>query len=88
MYKDTRRWARSYVGCQNYELIRHNKRSLVFFSPHEFRFNSVHSDLIGTLPNSNGYCHPLKCVDRITQWPEVVPVKDNTADAVAHTVEQ
>ncbi len=43
----------------------------------------MHIDLVGPLPQSLGFTHLLTCVDRFTQWPEVIPLSSITAEAVA-----
>ncbi|GFY42540.1 transposon Tf2-9 polyprotein [Trichonephila inaurata madagascariensis] len=37
----------------------------------------------GPLPPSDGFTFLLTCIDRYTRWPEVIPVSDFSAEAVA-----
>ena len=46
-------------------------------------FVSIHVDLVGPLPQSNGFRHLLTVVDRCTRWPEAYPVAETSASALA-----
>ena len=47
------------------------------------RFTYVYVDLVGPLPASQGgHTHLFTMVDRSTRWPEAVPLKPTTAEAV------
>ena len=48
------------------------------------RFSHVHVDLVGPLPPSaRGHTYLFTMVDRMTRWPEVVPLKDISAQTCA-----
>ncbi|GFY59856.1 integrase catalytic domain-containing protein [Trichonephila inaurata madagascariensis] len=38
---------------------------------------------VGPFPPSDGFTFLLKCIDRYTRWPEIIPVSDISAEAVA-----
>ena len=47
--------------------------------PPDRRFGSVHVDLVGPLPESNGHSYLFTIVDRHTRWAEAIPMPDASA---------
>ena len=62
---------------------RHVKTPLQSFPYPDARFQSIHVDIVGLLPPSQGCSYLLTCVDRYTRWPEAIPVHDATAEFCA-----
>ncbi|MFN9908616.1 MAG: DDE-type integrase/transposase/recombinase, partial [bacterium] len=43
------------------------------------RFEHVHVDLVGPLPQSSGFSYLFTIVDRTTRWPEAIPLSSIAA---------
>ncbi|KAH9581182.1 hypothetical protein MS3_00008398 [Schistosoma haematobium] len=67
-WPDVREWARSCVSCQKSKVIRHNKCPLISFKTPDARFDHVHLDLVGPLPDSNGYSYLTLSLDDQKQY--------------------
>ena len=85
MRKDIREWCRTCVPCQASKVGRHTKAPVTVLPPAQRRFGSVHVDLVGPLPESDGCKYLLTFVDRFTRWPEVFPVPDMSSTTCAKT---
>ena len=83
MKRDVRAWCRACHPCQISKVGRHIRAPLQQRTPPDGRFTSVHIDIVGPLPPSEGFRYLLTIVDRFSRWPEAVPLADVTAHACA-----
>ena len=64
------------------KVVRHTKSPPVHI-PSPDRFHTVHVDIVGPLPPSEGHRFILTAVDRFTKWPEAIPLRNITSDDIA-----
>ncbi|GFT01891.1 transposon Ty3-I Gag-Pol polyprotein [Nephila pilipes] len=83
MRQDVTLWARKCLQCQRAKVSRHTRSEIGKFESPSSRFENVHINLVGPLPQSEGFHYCLICVDRFSKWPEEFPLVETSTHAVA-----
>ena len=76
-------WARTCISCQRAKVHKHTKAPLSKFEPTTRRFDHVHIDIVGPLPESLGQSYLLTATDRFTRWLEAIPIPNMETSTVA-----
>ena len=84
--KDVIEWCRACDPCQTSKVARHTLTPWSKRVPPDRRFGSIHVDLVGPLPESEGHKYLFTVVDRWTRWPEAIPLVDMTAKSCARAL--
>lgn len=84
--RDVRKWCKECHNCQAAKIHRHVRAPLAHRPPPTGRFRSIHVDLVGPLPSSEGMTYLFTVIDRFTRWPEAIPIPDAKALTCANAL--
>jgi transposase InsO family protein len=77
--KYVRRYAQRCLSCQKSKVSRHVHLAPATIAVPRCRFEHVHVDIVGPLPQSSGSSYLFSIVDRTTSWPEAIPLSSIAA---------
>ena len=73
--KDITNWSRTCPQCQEAKISRYVKTNPEQIPVPLWKFEHVHMDLVGPLPQSDGCTYILTIIDRASRWPVAIPLK-------------
>ena len=80
--QDIKKIVKSCPVCQRIKINKHEHDKPGSFLKEKTRFKIVHIDLVGPLPEAEGFKYILTAIDRATRYPIVVPLKSTEATEV------
>ena len=91
MDKTIKLWCKECLACQQAKVHRHTKSEINHFQMPSPRFQTVHIDIVGPLPQvtnindsfSSPYRYLLTMIDRNSRWIEATPLSDISAISIA-----
>ena len=83
MKEEITKFCQTCHGCQSAKTGKFKPPNLGHFEVPDTRFSHIHLDIVGPLPESQGYKHLLTTVDRTTRLFSALPVKDTSAKTCA-----
>ena len=72
--------------CQKNKVLKHNKTPIMPIENYGPKFSSIHIDLVGPLPLSNGYTYLLTVIDRYSRYPDAIPLQDIRTESIINAL--
>lgn len=82
MHMDIAAFCKACTDCQKSKVFRHTILKPASFTVPEFGFRHVHIDLVGPYPDDHGFSYCKTMIERFSEWPEAVPLKNIEAATV------
>ena len=84
--KQVSQWTQECLACQKSKIQSYVHSPVINIPVPSKRFSHLHIDLVGPLPPSEGFSHLLTIIDRITRWPEAVPLRSTSTTDCARAL--
>ena len=84
--KDVGLMAKQCVNCQTAKIHTHVRAPQEIFEVPLSRFEHINVDIVGPLPESQGFRYLFTIVDRYTRWPEAIPITDTGTETCARAL--
>ena len=82
MASQIKEWVKACPKCQANKVTRHNRQVLRNYPVNTQRFHTMHIDIVGPLPESNGFKYILTMRDRATGFVIAAPMSDKSSNTV------
>ena len=86
MASNVKAFCRACLPCQRAKVTRHVKAPLARIDMPDHRFQALHLDIVGPLPESEGQTYLLTVIDRFSRWLEAIPLASVTAISCARAL--
>ena len=83
MKSDIKNWVEHCVICQKSKITRHNRAEMSSVEKKSQKFECVHEDLVGPLPECDNMKYILTMVDSFSGWTEMIPLPNKNSETVA-----
>ena len=86
MKKDIQDWCRVCISCQRNKIKRHTISPIKNLPKPTKRFQHIHVDIVGPFyATCNGKNGLFTIIDRLTGWPEAIPIRMKTGNSNSET---
>ena len=80
MNRDITEWVKACPDCQRSKIQKHIKAPIEQIPHPTGRFQHIHVDIVGPLPQSNSKKYLFTIIDRYSRWPDAIPIAEATSD--------
>ena len=81
MRSDIKYWVKCCQHCQSNKIGKHTKAQLGQL-PNGSKFEVIHADIVGKLPQNKGYQYIFTIIDRETNWTEAIAMREINSERI------